>query len=113
MRTFWNGLTPEEWREELEKQMTDFLEGRQMIKLPEKYFQIRMDFGVFIEVQSSCMLKNPPEVLVRTCHYGPALKILIPKEAKEGDDIRVVCRSKSGKSYVAEIVTERKEETER
>lgn len=100
----WNGLSPENWGKENEKQWADLLAGKTTLSLPDRFYSIKTDFGQFIQIQMNAMLSEPPGVFVRTCHYGPAMKVLLPTTAKAGDVFRIVRRSASGKSLIAEIV---------
>jgi len=102
----YKNLTPEQWRDENSKCWKETLEGILTITLPESYYLLQFDSGNFIEIQMNCLYDEPPGVFVRDSHYGPALKVMIPKNAKPGDTIRLVRKSQSGKSYIAEIVKE-------
>ena len=99
---FWNNLTFEEWTSESEKEWDKFISGETTLVLPEPFFRIETDFGLFIQVQMNCLLSEPPGLFVRDSYYGPALKVLVPLSAKPGDKIRIVRASKSGKSLIAE-----------
>jgi hypothetical protein len=101
--SFWNGLSFEEWTKESNKRWQALLNGESTILIPSDFCQIKSDFGSFIMIQSSCLLNEEPNLFVRSTYYKRALKVLVPKEIKAGDSIRIVRKSQSGKSYIAKI----------
>jgi len=100
----WNGLSPEQWSAKSEEAWDEFVEGTTTVVLPDGYYKIETEHGIFIQVQMAAIMSEPPDVFVRTSHYGPAMKVLIPEMAQPGDRIRIRRRSKSGKSLIGVIV---------
>jgi hypothetical protein len=99
----WKGMSLEQWREENEQNWNKFIEGKVSLQLPEGFFKMDLDGpDIAILVQPHCHPSSAPEgPFVRTSFYGGALKVFVPPTVKVGDYIRVVRKSKSGKSLIA------------
>jgi hypothetical protein len=104
-RRFHGGMSHTEWQAANQAARDAFLEGKTTLMIPDKFYAMSMDFGIFIQIQACCLLDEEPlGFWVRDSHYGPALKVLCPLGIKSGHKIRIKKKSTSGKSYIAEIV---------
>ena len=81
---FWNGMTHEEWSAKQKEVRENFKAGHLKVQLPEGVLRIEAEYGDFVEVLPSCLLKYEPHISFYKQHYGPALKVMIPKRIKAG-----------------------------